>query len=84
MKIDVYIPRPLLEEAKKLAANHQTTVKALVEEGLRRVIGEHQRSGMFRLPRPHLKARVFSQICKGPLGKPCVNKPRKVAEGDGG
>jgi mRNA-degrading endonuclease RelE of RelBE toxin-antitoxin system len=45
MKTTVDIPQSLLDEAKKLAANHRTTVKALVEEGLRHVISEHQRSG---------------------------------------
>ena len=49
MKTTVDIPQSLLEEAKRLAADHRTTVRALVEEGLRRVIDEHQRTGMFRL-----------------------------------
>ncbi|MGD9850205.1 MAG: type II toxin-antitoxin system VapB family antitoxin [Nitrospirales bacterium] len=49
MKTTVDLPQSLLKEAKKLAANQQTTVKALIEEGLRRVIGEHQQKGAFRL-----------------------------------
>jgi len=49
MKTTVDIPQSLLDEAKKLAANHRTTVKALVEEGLRHVIGEYQRPEKFRL-----------------------------------
>lgn len=55
MKTTVDIPQSLLDEAKKLAANHRTTVKALIEEGLRRVIGEHQRSDVFRLRKATFK-----------------------------
>ncbi len=57
MKTTVDIPQSLLDEAKKLAANNRTTVKALVEEGLRRVISEHQRSEMFRLRKATFKGK---------------------------
>lgn len=57
MKTTVDIPQSLLDEAKKLAATNRTTVKALVEEGLRRVISEHQRSEMFRLRKATFKGK---------------------------
>ncbi len=59
MKTTVDIPQSLLDDAKKLAANRRTTVKALIEEGLRRVISEHQRPGNFRLRRATFKGNGF-------------------------
>ena len=82
MKTTVDILLSLLDEAKKLAANHRATAKALVEEGLRRVISEHQRSGMFRLRKATFKEKPFSQTWKGRLGKASENVHMKVAEGD--
>ncbi|MFA5508305.1 MAG: type II toxin-antitoxin system VapB family antitoxin [Vulcanimicrobiota bacterium] len=38
MKTTVEIPDALLQEAKRLAAEEQTSVKALIQEGLQRVI----------------------------------------------
>jgi hypothetical protein len=49
MKTTVEIPDALLAEARKLAARERTTVRALIEQGLRRVIGERERAGPFRL-----------------------------------
>ena len=49
MKTTVEIPDALLAEARKLAAREGTTVRALIEQGLRRVIGERKRAGPFRL-----------------------------------
>jgi hypothetical protein len=40
-------------------------VKALIEEGLRRVIGEHQRSGMFRLRKASFKGEGLQQDMEG-------------------
>jgi hypothetical protein len=65
MKTTVDIPQSLLDEAKKLAANHRTTVKALVEEGLRHVIDEHQRSGMFRLRKATFKGEGLQPDMEG-------------------
>ena len=82
MKTTVDIPRSLLDEAKKLAANHRTTVKALIEEGLRRVISEHQLSGVFRLRKATFKGEGLSLAWKGRPGKTSGNARTKVAEGD--
>lgn len=65
MKTTVDIPRSLLEEAKRLAADHRTTVRALVEEGLRRVIDEHQRTGMFRLRKATFKGEGLQPDIEG-------------------
>ena len=71
MKTTVQIPDSLFEEARKLAQREQTTLKALVEEGLRRVITEHQREIRFRLRKatftgngllPHLAGASWEHI----------------------
>ena len=49
MKTTVEISNSLLEEARKLAAREGTTVRALVEEGLRRVVSERKRPAPFHL-----------------------------------
>ncbi len=50
MKTTIDIADSLLEEAKKLAARERTTVRALVETGLRQVLAQNKpRRGGFRL-----------------------------------
>ena len=50
MKTTVDIPDPLLEEARRAADREGTTLKALVEAGLRRVLAERRgRGAPFRL-----------------------------------
>jgi CRISPR/Cas system-associated protein Csm6 len=55
MKTTVEIPDALLEEARKLAAREGTTVRALVEAGLRRILAERKRTGAFRLRKASFK-----------------------------
>jgi len=57
MKTTIQIPDSLLEEAKQLAARERTTIKALVEEGLRRIIDEHRRAGTFRVRKASFKGK---------------------------
>lgn len=45
MKTTVQIPDPLLASAKEVARRDGTTLAALVEEGLRKVVGERGRHG---------------------------------------
>ena len=49
MKTTVEIADPLLAEAKRAAAARGTTVRALIEAGLRRVLDEQDRDVPFRL-----------------------------------
>ena len=49
MKTTVEIPDSLLDEAKKVAARQDTTLRVLIIEGLRRVLVERKRAGAFRL-----------------------------------
>jgi Bacterial antitoxin of type II TA system, VapB len=49
MKTTLDIPDSLLEEVRKVAARERTTLRALVEQGLRRVLAEKKRKASFRL-----------------------------------
>lgn len=71
MKTTIHIPDSLLEEARKLATKEGTTLKALVEEGLRLIIAKHSRRSVFRLRKasfkgtglqPHLAGASWGQI----------------------
>ncbi len=65
MKTTVDIPQSLLDEAKKLATAHRTTVKALIEEGLRHVISEYQHSRKFRLRKASFKGSGLQPEIEG-------------------
>jgi hypothetical protein len=71
MKTTIRIPDPLLDEARKVAAEHKTTLKALVEEGLRRISAERKsrkplkvRKATFRGKglQPHVKSAGWDHI----------------------
>ena len=49
MKTTIEITDALLTEAREVAAREQASVRALVEEGLRRVLDDRRRRGEFRL-----------------------------------
>jgi hypothetical protein len=49
MKTTVDIPDVLLEEARKVAVRERTTVRALIERGLRHVLTERKGAPEFRL-----------------------------------
>jgi hypothetical protein len=51
MKTTVEISDQLLQSAKRMAAEEGTTVRALIEEGLRRVTQERAKKPKFRLRR---------------------------------
>ena len=58
MKTTVEISDALLEEAKKIAAREDVTVRTLVEQGLRQVVAERkQRRGPFRLRKATFKGQ---------------------------
>jgi hypothetical protein len=81
MKTTVEIPQTLLDEARKLASQEGTTLRALVEEGLRRIIAEHRYAGAFRLRQATFKGTGF-QV--GVAGVPWERIRDMAYEGRGG
>lgn len=65
MKTTVEISNALLEETKRIAAKEGTTVRALIEEGLRRTITERKQKGAFRLRRATFKGRSLQPNVAG-------------------
>jgi hypothetical protein len=58
MKTTVEIPDSLLEEARKVAIHEGTTLKVLIEQGLRHVVAERRRrAGAFRLRKASFKGQ---------------------------
>jgi hypothetical protein len=55
MKTTVEIADNLLEEAKRLATREGTTVKALIEQGLRQIITAKEKPGVFHLRKATFK-----------------------------
>lgn len=65
MKTTIDINDQLLEEARKAAARDKTTVKSLVEEGLRRVLVAQGDRPAYRLPRVTFKGRGLQKDLEG-------------------
>ena len=81
MKTTVNIPDSLFEDVRRLAHEEHTTIKDLVEEGLRRALDEHRRSKPFRLRRATFKGKGL----QGPLAGASWERIREIAyEGRGG
>lgn len=57
MKTTIEISDPLLEAARQVASQEKTTVRALVEEGLRKVIEQRQQGPGFKLRRVTFKGQ---------------------------
>lgn len=57
MKTTIEISEPLLNQARKLATRQGTTLRALVEEGLRKVVAENRRQEGFSLRRVSFKGQ---------------------------
>ena len=55
MKTTVEIPDSLLEQARRLASQEHTTVRALVEEVLRRIMVERKSARSFKLRKVSFK-----------------------------
>ena len=49
MKTTVELPDPLIREARELAASEGTTLRIVIERGLRRAIADSKREKPFRL-----------------------------------
>jgi len=81
MKTTIEISDALLEEAKRMAARDDTTLKRLVEQGLRQVIAQRKRRAAFRLRKATFKGKGLSAEAKGADW----NRLRELAyEGRGG
>lgn len=65
MKTTVHIPDSLLKEARKIANQERTTIKALIEEGLRRTIAERKKKGVFRLRKATFKGNGLQPDAAG-------------------
>jgi Arc/MetJ family transcription regulator len=57
MKTTIEISDSLLDEAKRLAAKEGTTIRAYVEQGLRRIVAERKSRGLFRLRKATFKGK---------------------------
>jgi hypothetical protein len=60
MKTTVVISDSLLREAKRVAAREGTTVRSLIEQGLRHAVGERNRARRFRLRKASFKGKGLS------------------------
>ncbi|HEV2383199.1 MAG TPA: DUF2191 domain-containing protein [Terriglobia bacterium] len=54
-EITVQIPASLLEQAKHLAAREHTTMRALIEEGLRPILADREGARPFKLRKASFK-----------------------------
>lgn len=57
MKTTLEIPDPLLREVRKIAQRERTTLRALVEQGLRRVVAEKKQPAAFSLRKASFKGQ---------------------------
>lgn len=60
MKTTVVISDSLLREAKRVAAREGTTVRSLIEQGLRHAVDRRKRARRFRLRKASFKGKGLS------------------------
>lgn len=65
MKTTIEISDALMQQARKLAAREKTTLRTLVEEGLRKVIAEKKRPAEFHLRRASFKGNGLQPQVEG-------------------
>ncbi len=65
MKTTIDIPDPLLEQAKKVAADERTTVRALIEQGLRQVLAARTQPAAFRLRKAAFRGKGLQPGAEG-------------------
>jgi hypothetical protein len=81
MKTTIEISNSLLEEARKIAAREGTTVRSLVEQGLRRVVAERKSRGVFKLRKATFKGEGLQ---RGFTGATWEQMRDAIYEGRGG
>jgi hypothetical protein len=65
MKTTVQIPDQLFEELRTLAHLEQTSMKELIQEGLRKIISERKQHRRFRLRKVSFKGQGLQPSLKG-------------------
>lgn len=65
MKTTIDIPDSLMREVKRRTAIENTSFKALVEEGLRKVLEERKRSAQFKLRQASFKGAGLRPEAQG-------------------
>ncbi len=80
MKTTIEISETLLDAARALAARNGTTLRALVEAGLRRTLAEHEEQASFRLPDKSADGNGLQADYRGADW----DDIRRAAYGDGG
>ena len=78
MKTTVDLPDSLLDRARKVAAREGTSIRALIEESLQRVLADHEKGAPFSLRHvtfggqglhPDLRGRAWSDILDTSYGE---------------
>ncbi|MBN1945759.1 MAG: hypothetical protein JW797_08780 [Bradymonadales bacterium] len=80
MKTTIEIADSLLKRAKKLAARERTTIRALVEESLQRVLTERERRSGFKLKKVTFRGEGLNPEL---VGKPWAVTRDLIYEGRG-
>jgi Arc/MetJ family transcription regulator len=81
MKTTIHIPDNLFAEVRRLARQEGTTLKALVEQGLRRIVAERKRGKGFRLRKVTFKGKGLQR----PLAAATWDQIRELSyQGRGG
>lgn len=65
MKTTIEISEPLLNQARRMATQQGTTLRALVEEGLRKVVAEQRRPEGFHLRRASFRGEGLQPQAAG-------------------
>ena len=65
MKTTVEISNSLIQETRQLASRENKTVRALIEEGLRRIIAERKRKRIFKLRKASFQGKGLQPQAAG-------------------